>query len=104
MTMIKPSDMTCYVDECPKCGREGEGVYYMPRDIAPADDCLQFAVNHCINGQKNTFAGANRNDFCFIRFFKHADDGEITTTRKATPHAPPDWKAIKRILKRSKRS
>lgn len=102
--MSKPSDMACYVDQCPECGRIGEGVYYKPRDPAmAAKDFKEFVVNHCINNQKSSFTGHNRNDFCWTGEYDKALEGEYIFHKQLRPIRPPDWKRIKDDIQRKRR-
>ena len=99
--MVKPSEMACWVEACPMCGRPGQGVYYKPRDKALADkDYKEFVVNHCINNQKSSFKGHSRNDFCWTGHLDKAEPGEYILIKHLSPRNPPDWKRIKNEIQR----
>lgn len=100
----KPSEVSCYVDECPICGKEGKGVEYKASDPYWAEKYyVEFVVNHSINEQtKGIKKDTSRNDFCYTGHLRKTDPEERDYTWRATPKDPPNWPFIKEELRKKK--
>jgi hypothetical protein len=90
--MAQPSHEFCIIDKCPKCGKPGHGVRYMPEERSITNR-LELVIHHGINGQISGFKQAvARNYFHYMGVYRTAEPGEIVQTYRAKPTQRPDWK------------
>lgn len=101
---MKPSEVTCYVDDCPICGKPGEGLEYKALDPDLAKQYyVEFVVNHSVNDQTRGRAkDVTRNNFCYTGYTRQSLPEERIFTWHASPIHRPDWLHIRSELRKRK--